>query len=132
LLEAAGLPARPTQHCDGTSLLSLVSGAANTLERDCIFWHYPHYSNQGGRPGAAVVSGDWKLIWHFEDDRVELFDLKADVGESVDLSTGRQSKAQELKQSIIAWHHEMGALIPAANPEWPQWVAQLNASAAQQ
>jgi arylsulfatase A-like enzyme len=118
LLEAAGLPLRPEQHVDGRSLMPLMTGRSRTLERDCIFWHYPHYSNQGGRPGAAVVSGRWKLIWHFEDDRVELFDMENDVSEAHDLSGQQPEIAQRLKRSVIDWQRDAEAKMPEINPDW--------------
>ncbi|MHC4788061.1 MAG: sulfatase, partial [Planctomycetota bacterium] len=74
-LEAAGLEPIPQQHCDGVSLMPLLKGSQE-LERDAIFWHYPHYGNQGGTPGSSVRAGDWKLIEFFEDGRLELYNLR--------------------------------------------------------
>ena len=77
ILEMAGLPARPAQHLDGLSLLPLVR-QSGSLARDTFFWHYPHYSNQGGFPGGAIREGNDKLIERFEDGRVHLYDLARD------------------------------------------------------
>jgi len=77
ILEMAGLELKPEQHMDGISLSSLLTGDIEVKERP-IFWHYPHYSNQGGKPGAAIRMGDLKLIEFFEDNSVELYDLSAD------------------------------------------------------
>ncbi len=85
MLEMAGLPVRPAQHVDGASLVPLLK-ESGALDRQSIFWHYPHYSNQGGRPGGAVRSGRYKLIEHYEDMSVELYDLVEDVGETRDLA----------------------------------------------
>ena len=70
---------RPDSPTDGRSLLPLFRG--ETVPERPLFWHYPHYGNQGGAPGAAIRRGDWKLIEWFEDQRVELFNLAADLGE---------------------------------------------------
>ncbi len=123
LLDAAALPARPEQHIDGKSLWPLLNRTAETLDRDFIFWHYPHYSNQGGRPGAAVVSGDFKLIWHFEDDRCELFDLKNDVSESRNLAPTHPEVVGRLKGSLESWQRDARAAIPRPNPAWPAKTA---------
>jgi arylsulfatase A-like enzyme len=80
-LNLAGLPARPAQHLDGVSITPLLKG--ETLPQRPLFWHYPHYSNQGGPPGGAIRLGDYKLIEHFEDRRVELYNLKDDPGEQL-------------------------------------------------
>src|SRR6185312_11050050 len=84
LLEAAGAKPQPGQTLDGRSLMPLLKGGESP-ER-ALFWHYPHYGNQGGAPGAAIRRGDWKLIEWLEDGRVELFDLAADPGEQIDLA----------------------------------------------
>ena len=81
LLEAAGLPLMPQQHTDGVSILPLLKGEATKLQRDAIYWHYPHYGNQGGTPGSSIRMGDYKLIEFFEDGRLELYDLKNDIEE---------------------------------------------------
>ena len=78
LLEACGV--KPPEPLDGVSLVKLFEGGA--LPARPLFWHFPHYTNQGGRPGGAVREGDWKLIEHYEDGRVELFNLADDAGEN--------------------------------------------------
>jgi len=126
LLEMAGLPARPTQHEDGLSLVPLLRQEGK-LERDALFWHYPHYGNQGTTPSGAIRRGDLKLIEYFEDDRVELFDLSRDVGERHDLSTERPEEAHQLRERLAQWRTEVGAAMPRGpNPEfdpvvWEAW-----------
>jgi len=110
-LEAAGLPPRPEQHCDGESLLPLLC-ETGTLKRDAIFWHYPHYGNQGGTPGASVRAGDFKLIEFFEDRHVELYNLRGDPGERRDLSATLAGKAQELRARLHDWQASVGAKMP--------------------
>ena len=53
ILAATGLPLNPDQHMDGVDLTPVLKGAG-PLSRDAIYWHYPHYSNQGGIPGGEV------------------------------------------------------------------------------
>jgi len=100
---------------DGRSFRKLLGGA-NKMDRRDIFWHYPHYSPQLGRPAAAIRSGDYKLILFFEDNRVELYHLGADIGEARDLAGLQPGKAAELRGRLEAWLRETGAQIPAANP----------------
>jgi len=115
LLEMAGLPLRPEQHVDGTSLVPLLEGAGK-IEREAIYWHYPHYGNQGGSPGSAVRSGDWKLIEFFENGRLELYNLKDDIGETRNLAAERPDVAAKLHALLEAWRTETGARMPTKNP----------------
>ena len=78
MLQLAGLPQMPKQHVDGVSLVPLLKGG-EIEERD-LFWHYPHYGNQGGEPSSIIRSGDWKLIYYHEDGRDELYNLADDIG----------------------------------------------------
>jgi arylsulfatase A-like enzyme len=114
LLTVAGLPPRPEQHVDGTSIDPLLRGGAMT--REPLFWHYPHYGNQGGTPAAAVRAGDLKLIRFFEDDHVELYDLRADVSEDNDLSATEPAATKRLSRMLDEWLERVRALIPAPNP----------------
>jgi len=116
LLEAAGLPLRPEQHCDGTSFLPLLRGEA--IERDPLFWHYPHYSNQGGAPGCSIRLGDHKLIEFFEDGKLELYNLRDDIGEDDDLAPDSPALRDELHARLMEWREQVGAVIPERNPNW--------------
>jgi arylsulfatase A-like enzyme len=118
LLEAAGLPLRPEQHVDGTSFLPLLRGEAGA-DRGPIFWHYPHYGNQGGTPGSSVRLGDYKLIEFFEDGRLELYDLRQDAGETRNLVTELPGVARDLHERLVAWRASVDAKIPEPNPDWP-------------
>jgi len=108
ILEIAGLPAKPEQHLDGVSLAPLLKGEGK-LERDTLYWHYPHYSNQGGIPGAAIRRGNWKLIERFEDGRVNLYHLGEDLGEKKDIAERYPEKVSELKAALHAWYGEVDA-----------------------
>ncbi len=114
LLELAGLPLAPSQKADGVSLVPVLKGGE--LRRSTpLFWHYPHYGNQGGAPCGAARDGDWKLIEWFEDGSLELFDLRDDPGERKNLAPENHEKAQELRTKLIAWRADTHAVMPTPN-----------------
>jgi len=117
MLEMAGLPMKDEQHLDGVSLVSLLCGEGG-IERDALYWHYPHYGNQGGSPSAAIRAGDWKLIEFFGDNRIELYNLKDDIGEKNDLSKAEPQRAAALRAQLHAWQKEVGARFPKPNPDF--------------
>ena len=108
ILEMAGLPAKNSQHLDGVSLVPLLKGRKR-IKRDAIYWHYPHYSNQGGFPGGAVRMGDWKLIERLEDGRVHLYNLKQDIGESKDLASEQPQRVERMRNKLHAWYKQVDA-----------------------
>ena len=116
LLELAGLPAKPEQHIDGLSLVPLLKGA-KSLNRTTLYWHYPHYHGSTWAPGGAIHEGDWKLIEFFEENKLELFNLKHDPVELNDLAQQEPTKLRELKQKLDNWRKETGAFIPTLNTE---------------
>jgi len=96
------------------SLVPLLKGGK--LERGAIYWHYPHYGNQGSSPGSAVREGDWKLIeWH-EDKRLELYNLKEDIGEKNNLADRYPEIKTELHEMLKTWRKLVDAKMPSANP----------------
>lgn len=113
LLAATGLPARPEQHVDGTNILEQWTGSSD--EHGPIYWHYPHYSNQGGTPGAAVRDRELKLIRYYESGRHELFDLVLDIEEKNDLSDSCPEEVLRLSGLLDRWIEDVGALIPRPN-----------------
>jgi arylsulfatase A-like enzyme len=119
LLDAARLPLDPEQHRDGVSLVPLLQGATD-LKRAAIYWHYPHYSNQGGFPGGAIRAGDWKLIERYEDGRVQLYNLRADAGEQNDLAAGEPARVNALRQALHAWYRDTGAEFLRPKTDGPQ------------
>lgn len=116
LLSAAGLPLRPEQHRDGLDLWANWTGEAPAGTGRALFWHYPHYSNQGGTPGAAVRMDDLKLIRWFEDGREALYDLRGDIGETTDLSAARSADCARLAALLDTWSEDVVAVIPTPNP----------------
>ncbi|MCH2590103.1 MAG: sulfatase [Planctomycetales bacterium] len=113
ILEITGLKARPAQHRDGVSFVSLLKG--KTRKRGPLLWHYPHYGNQGGAPAGAVREGRWKLIEWYEDKRVELFDLESDIGENRDLAEGQPERVRAMRATLHRMLKETGAVMPARN-----------------
>ena len=118
LLELAHLPMRPEQHCDGMSLVPLMRGGRG--EARSLFWHYPHYGNQGGEPSSIIRSGRWKLIFYHEDGRCELYDLETDVGESVEVSDRFPEQVRQLKEELDDWLDETGAVMPKRDPRFTE------------
>jgi arylsulfatase A-like enzyme len=116
LLQLAGLPLHPKEHLDGTSFLTALKG--DGLPERPLFWHYPHYSNQGGAPNGAVRLGDYKLIEWYEDMSTELFNLRNDPGERHDLAVSMPGKVTELRSLLQRWRKEVRAQMPSRNPHY--------------
>lgn len=109
LLEMVGLPARPEQHLDGVSLVPLLRNPFAKFDRGPIFFHYPHYSNQGGFPASAVRLGGHKLIQDLEDGAYELYELPTDPQEHNNLEQLEEDLVKELSELLDSWRKEVGA-----------------------
>jgi arylsulfatase A-like enzyme len=117
LLEAAGVAvSQAVGPLDGESLMPLLRG--ESLPARTLTWHFPNYTNQGGRPAGAIREGDWKLVEQFEDGSVELFNLAEDEGETKNLATAEPARADDLRRKLQAWRASVGARMPAPNPEF--------------
>ena len=100
---------------DGVSFLPLLKG--EVLERGKpLYWHYPHYSNQGGPPHGAIRDGDWKLIEWYEDNSLELYNIPEDVSEKNNLVATQPYKTKAMREKLIAWRKEVNALMPTPKP----------------
>jgi arylsulfatase A-like enzyme len=121
ILDLAGLPLRPEQHVDGESLKALASGEKQSLARNAIYFHYPHYHpiNTMG-PAGAVRMGDYKLIEVYETGAVELYNLKDDIGEQRDLSAEMPELTARMKKKLHDWRTESGSKMTTLNPDYAE------------
>ncbi|QDT37489.1 sulfatase [Stratiformator vulcanicus] len=118
VLELLALNEELPAEVDGSSLVPLLRDPDVNLEREAIYWHYPHYHAVGARPHGAVRSGKYKLIEFYEDDRLELYDLETDIHEDHNLAMERPAIAQRLYHLLDRWRGEVGAQMGAPNPEY--------------
>ncbi len=114
MLELAGVPLLPKQHADGVSIASLLE-QSGTLKRDTIYWHYPHYHHTS--PVGALRKGDWKLLEYFEDGHLELYNLKKDIGEKVNLAEKTPKVTRRLHEDLKRWRRSVEARMPTPNPK---------------
>jgi arylsulfatase A-like enzyme len=112
LLDACGV--KGDGSFDGLSVLPLLKGG--DLPARTLYWHFPHYTNQGSRPAGAVRDGNWKLVVHSEDGRAELFDLAKDVGEERDLAADHPDQVAALRARLEDWRTAVGAQANTPNP----------------
>ncbi|MBT3294351.1 MAG: sulfatase [Verrucomicrobia bacterium] len=118
-LEWAGIPIPQEQVVDGRSMVPLLTGKSDPeMEARALFWHYPHYGNQGGDPSAIIRSGSWKLIHYFEDGHDELYDLATDEDEQHDVSAAHGTRGAELRARLDRWLIEVDAKLPLPDPEY--------------
>jgi arylsulfatase A-like enzyme len=111
MLSLAGIELMPKQHSDGLDLTDLMK-AGTPLDREFIVWHYPHYHGSAWRPGSAIRSGKWKLVEHYDYEKIELFDLEKDIGEKNDLSGKMPEKVKELHQMMRKYLESVDAEFP--------------------
>ncbi len=115
LLALCNVP--PKTAADGTDISSLLNDKP-ALRRNALYWHYPHYSNQGGRPGGAIRAGDFKLVEFYENGRLELFDVSRDPCEMQNLIDRKPELARELHAKLTNWRKSVGAKMPTLNPDF--------------
>ena len=116
LLDLAGIQTKQSQKTDGISLLPLLKG--ESINNRPLFWHYPHYGNQGGEPTSIIRKGDWKLIHYWEDDHDELYNLLNDPSEKNDVSKNEVNISLELRSELDAFLLETKAVFPNPNPNY--------------
>jgi arylsulfatase A len=118
ILSAIDQPLRPHQHLDGVDLTPLLKGDG-MVNRDSLFWHYPHYNNHPQSfPAGVIRSGDWKLIQAFETGELSLFNLKEDCGEATNLAKKQPKLTKRLLSRLKMWQQEVGADPMRTNPEY--------------
>jgi len=120
-LEIAGA-AKPDQVLDGESLVKLFRDPTASLKREAIYQHFPGYLGAGSgswrtTPVGLIEIGDWKLMEFFEDGRLELYNLKDDIGETKNLAKELPDKTRELHAKMVAWRAEIKAPMPTPNKD---------------
>jgi arylsulfatase A len=116
LTAAAGVPASRGES-DGIDLRSVLRNPEAALSRDALYFHYPHYYATTP-PVSALRSGDWKFVETLEDGRRELYNLKDDPGENVDLAGRMPEFAVRLAQQLDEWRSRVGAGLATPNPDF--------------
>jgi arylsulfatase A-like enzyme len=116
LLDAANIELKSSEPRDGISLRDSLEKKPDSDR--ALFWHYPHYGNQGGAPAAAIRRGNWKLIHWYEDERMELFDLSKDPGEKENLAAKEPARVSQLSKELQQWQKDVGAKFPQKNPKF--------------
>jgi len=114
MLQMAGLLLQPYDHKDGMSLADVLEGKTDTIPREAIFWHYPHYHRT--KPYGAIRQGDWKLIEFFEDGTLELYDLKNDPAEKENQAEAKPDLTKNLHDALLEWRTSVNAQMPTPNP----------------
>jgi arylsulfatase A-like enzyme len=115
IVEMSGAKLPAASSVDGVSIVPLLRG--EPIKPRPLFWHYPHYGNQGGMPGGAVHDGRWKLIQWYEG-HTELYDLAADPGETNNLAKEHPDVVNRLRARLNTWRRNVGAKMPSENPRY--------------
>jgi arylsulfatase A-like enzyme len=126
LLDITGAKAKRDYALDGVSIVPLLKSAGKAaLKPEALYWHFPGYLEAGGKqgswrttPAGAIRSGDWKLLEFFEDGRIELYNLKDDLGQKNDLARKNPEMARKLHQKLQDWRKAIKAPMPKANPDF--------------
>ena len=119
LLQAAGVDTnKQVGPLDGANITDTIAGKPPASRP--LFWHFPNYTNQGGRPAGAIREGDWKLIEQFEDGSLELFNLASDPSETTNLAEQETARVKELLGKLQNWRNSVGARMPTPNPDFDE------------
>lgn len=127
-MEVAGINPPSNKILDGLSILPLLTGTGSIDERP-LLWHFPVYLEGGDlecqdalfrtRPGSTVRLGNWKLIQYFENNDLELYNLKEDIGEKNNLAKSNPEKTKELLGLLEKWRKDINAPVPSVlNPDY--------------
>jgi arylsulfatase A len=114
LMELVGVPV--PRGLDGESFAALLTGTGTGQRDRPFFWHFPHYTNQGSRPGGALRWGDWKFIEHYDTGVAELYNLATDPGETNNLAARQSERVADFRQLHALWLSEVDAQTNAPNP----------------
>jgi len=108
---------RRDKSLDGENILQMLAKTQAYKNRQ-LYWHYPHYSNQGGKPGSAIRAANYKLIYNYEDETVELYDVVNDIAEKNNIASAHSQIVKQLRKKLLKWLKETGALVPYKNPAY--------------
>lgn len=117
ILDLADIDLLPSQHVDGISLKPLLEGKELLVERP-LYWHYPHYGNQGGNPSSIIQENGWKLIHYWEDGSEELYKLDSDIGEQNNVIEENESVAIQMSEKLMSWLSDVNANMPSPDPDY--------------
>jgi arylsulfatase A-like enzyme len=116
--ELVGISKLP-EKMDGKSVAPmLLKPETNFMQNRPLFWHYPHFSNQMGRPAGSVRIGDYKLVELYESGTLELYNLKDDLSETNDLAKKMPEKVREMHNLLVNWRKDVNAQMPKPNPDY--------------
>jgi arylsulfatase A len=115
LLELAGQPL--PAGLDGVSLAALLTGRGPAPKRS-LFWHFPHYTNQGSRPSGAMREEDWMLVAFYDSEAIELYDLTTDIRETRNVAAQNPERVTQMRAALAAWRKEVNAQENRPNPDF--------------
>lgn len=101
---------------DGRSMVPVLLGKSSGARK--FFWHFPHYTNQGSSPAGAMREGEWKLVEHYEDGRLELFNLREDIGERNNVAAKEPERVRAMRAELDEWRKRVNAQTNSPNPEF--------------
>jgi arylsulfatase A len=119
ILDMTGLSGDPKHNVDmdGLSLVPVLKKPSAELKRKDLYWHYPHYYPTTS-PVSSIREGDWKLLEYFEDRHIELYNLKKDIGETINLAEKLPKRAEVLRNRLHSWRKAVNAQMPVKNPKY--------------
>ncbi|MBZ0254833.1 sulfatase [bacterium] len=121
IMDALGIESS-AKSIDGVDLMPVLT-ETGSIQRDALYWHYPHYHPGGATPYGAIRKGDWRLVEFYEDGRLELYNLKNDIGEKFNLASLNIRKRDELHKQLVEWRQSVNAQMPTLNPNYkPEWA----------
>lgn len=112
IIELAGAKLPTSQVVDGLSLVSLVQNKQSQLKRDAFYFHFPAYLARRQTPASAVRQGDLKLMYWYETQTWEMYDVVKDISENNNIIQSHPERAKAMAEKLIAWLKETGADFP--------------------
>ena len=117
VVDIVGDRAKPNSPLDGRSLVNDFDGRRSDTTIN-LHWYYPHFSPHGNRPGAAIRSGDYKLIEFYDPPVVELYNLREDISETNDLAETEPELRDKLLDDLHTWLRSMSPIMHTMNPDF--------------